>query len=237
MACCSVSWRGLPGLSHARNNCCAMAAMLEGKATIPQVQANCPSSGRVQTDSTTSRSSPLLRRRGNAAGAARELIRGFLVEGGEGKNLSTTALPTITGTDRGAKRWIPATILAVPGTTSSNRYIMEHHGDTLAILSGQNIPTFSGQLCTELEHIFTCELGSKEGLCTGVSGLRPLVCPQCARWQSWTTMLPMQAFSKFINDESLNAKQIVRAERSSSLHQRQNGYVESSKRFLMKHCR
>mgnify|MGYP000762172296 CR=1 FL=1 len=43
-----------------------------------------------------------------------------------------------------------------------NRYIMEHRSDTLAIHKlTQNIPLSRGDY-TELEHIFTCELGSKE---------------------------------------------------------------------------
>ena len=69
---------------------------------------------------------------------------------------------------------------------------MEHRSDTLAIHKlTQNIPLSRGDY-TELEHIFTCELGSKEDYARSF-GIHPLVC-WCVKWQSWTTMLPCRHF-------------------------------------------
>ena len=111
-----------------------------------------------------------------------------------------------------------------------NRYIMEHRNDTLAIHKlTQNIPLSQGDYI-ELEHIFTSELGSKEDYAREFKdtpfGL--LVC-KVAKLDHEAAM---QAFSKFINDESLNAKQIAFVQKVIHYIE-QNGYVES-KAVLMK---
>ena len=111
-----------------------------------------------------------------------------------------------------------------------NRYIMEHRSDTLAIHKlTQNIPLSRGDY-TELEHIFTCELGSKEDYAREFRDTPfGLLLRKVAKLDHDAAM---QAFSKFINDESLNAKQIAFVEKVIHYIE-QNGYVES-KAVLMK---
>ena len=88
-----------------------------------------------------------------------------------------------------------------------NRYIMEHRNDTLAIHKlTQNIPLSQGNYI-ELEHIFTSELGSKEDYAREFKDTPfGLLVRKVAKLDHEAAM---QAFSKFINDESLNAKQIA----------------------------
>lgn len=111
-----------------------------------------------------------------------------------------------------------------------NRYIMEHRNDTLAIHKlTQNIPLSQGDYI-ELEHIFTSELGSKEDYAREFKDTPfGLLVRKVAKLDHEAAM---QAFSKFINDESLNAKQIAFVQKVIHYIE-QNGYVES-KAVLMK---
>ena len=110
------------------------------------------------------------------------------------------------------------------------RYIMAHRSDTLAIHKlTQNIPLSRGDY-TELEHIFTCELGSKEDYAREFRDTPfGLLVRKVAKLDHEDAM---QAFTKFINDESLNAKQIAFVQKVIHYIE-QNGYVES-KAVLMK---
>ena len=157
-----------------------------------------------------------------------ELVK-FLVDGVEGQKPVYTALadPVLeqtegktldSGYDFGEYR------------ERVNRYIMEHRSDTLAIHKlTQNIPLSRGDY-TELEHIFTCELGSKEDYAREFRDTPfGLLVRKVAKLDHDAAM---QAFSKFINDESLNAKQIAFVQKVIHYIE-QNGYVES-KAVLMK---
>ena len=157
-----------------------------------------------------------------------ELVK-FLVDGVEGQKPVYTALadPVLeqtegktldSGYDFGEYR------------ERVNRYIMEHRSDTLAIHKlTQNIPLSRGDY-TELEHIFTCELGSKEDYAREFRDTPfGLLVRKVAKLDHGAAM---QAFSKFINDESLNAKQIAFVQKVIHYIE-QNGYVES-KAVLMK---
>lgn len=93
----------------------------------------------------------------------------------------------------------------------------------------QNILLSRGDY-TELEHIFTCELGSKEDYAREFRDTPfGLLVRKVAKLDHDAAM---QAFSKFINDESLNAKQIAFVQKVIHYIE-QNGYVES-KAVLMK---
>ena len=217
---------GLPGLDRAQKQLRNTAAMLEGKATVPQVQAKLPLIREVQTDEFLT-SHDLLRFE-EMRQELRELIK-FLVDGVEGQKPVYTALadPVLertegktldSGYDFGEYR------------ERVNRYIMEHRTDTLAIHKlTQNIPLSQGDY-TELEHIFTCELGSKEDYTREFRDTPfGLLVRKVAKLDHDAAM---QAFSKFINDESLNAKQIAFVQKVIHYIE-QNGYVES-KAVLMK---
>ena len=217
---------GLPGLGRAQKQLRNTAAMLEGKATIPQVQAKLSLIREVQTDEFLT-SHDLLRFE-EMRQELRELIK-FLVDGVEGQKPIYTALadPVLeqtegktldSGYDFGEYR------------ERVNRYIMEHRHDTLAIHKlTRNIPLSQGDY-TELEHIFTSELGSKEDYAREFKDTPfGLLVRRVAKLDHEAAM---QAFSKFINDESLNARQIAFVQKVIHYIE-QNGYVES-KAVLMK---
>ena len=101
---------------------------------------------------------------------------------------------------------------------------MHEHGDILAIHKlTHNIPLSSADY-TELERIFTNELGTKEDY-QREYGDTPfgLLIRKIAKLDHEAAM---SAFSKFINDESLNAKQIAFVNKIIH-HIEENGYIES----------
>lgn len=104
-----------------------------------------------------------------------------------------------------------------------NRYINEN-SDTLAIYKlKRNIPLSIGDY-HELEHIFTTELGNKEDY-QREFGDTPfgLLVRKIAKLDHEAAML---AFSAFINDESLNSRQIDFVYKIIN-HIEKNGYMDS----------
>ena len=157
-----------------------------------------------------------------------ELVK-FLVDGVEGQKPIYTALadPVLEQTEGKA---LDSGYDFGEYRERVNRYIMEHRSDTLAIHKlTQNIPLSQGDYI-ELEHIFTSELGSKEDYALEFKDTPfGLLVRKVAKLDHEAAM---QAFSKFINDESLNAKQIAFVQKVIHYIE-QNGYVES-KAVLMK---
>ena len=104
-----------------------------------------------------------------------------------------------------------------------NRYVNEH-GNTLAIYKlTHNIPLAMGDY-QELERVLTSELGSKEDY-QREFGDTPfgLLIRKIAKMDHEAAM---QAFSTFINDESLNQKQIAFVHKIIN-HIELNGYMEN----------
>ncbi|MCD7747096.1 MAG: hypothetical protein LUI61_01970 [Firmicutes bacterium] len=98
------------------------------------------------------------------------------------------------------------------------------HGDTIAIYKlTHNIPLNSGDY-SELERVFTTELGSKEDY-QREYGDTPfgLLIRQIAKLDHDAAM---KAFSQFINDQSLNQSQISFLHKIIN-HIEQNGYMEN----------
>lgn len=104
-----------------------------------------------------------------------------------------------------------------------NRYVNEH-GNTLAIYKlTHNIPLAAGDY-QELERVLTSELGSKEDY-KREFGDTPfgLLIRKIAKLNHEAAM---QAFSAFINDQSLNQKQIAFVKKIIN-HIELNGYMEN----------
>lgn len=104
-----------------------------------------------------------------------------------------------------------------------NRYVNEH-GNTLAIYKlTHNIPLAMGDY-QELERVLTSELGSKEDYAREF-GDTPfgLLIRKIAKLDHEAAM---QAFSAFINDQSLNQKQIAFVNKIIN-HIELNGYMEN----------
>ena len=208
----------LPSLRHAQRQLRDTAALLERKATIPQVKDKLPLLKEVQTDTFWEAGDLLLLER------VRQELRGlmqFLDQDSKGKGPVVTRLTDpVTECQEGME--LEAAYDFQDYRAKVNRYINEH-GDTMAIYKlTHNIPLSSGDY-QELEHVLTCELGSREDY-QREFGDTPfgLLVRKIAKLDHQAAM---DAFSTFINDQSLNQKQIAFVHKVIR-HVELNGYME-----------
>ena len=208
----------LPSLRHAQRQLRDTAALLERKATIPQVKDKLPLLKEVQTDAFWEAGDLLLLER------VRQELRGlmqFLDQDSKGKGPVVTRLTDpVTECQEGME--LEAAYDFQDYRAKVNRYINEH-GDTMAIYKlTHNIPLSSGDY-QELEHVLTCELGSREDY-QREFGDTPfgLLVRKIAKLDHQAAM---DAFSTFINDQSLNQKQIAFVHKVIR-HVELNGYME-----------
>ena len=208
----------LPSLRHAQRQLRDTAALLERKATIPQVKDKLPLLKEVQTDVFWEAGDLLLLER------VRQELRGlmqFLDQDSKGKGPVVTRLTDpVTECQEGVE--LEAAYDFQDYRAKVNRYINEH-GDTMAIYKlTHNIPLSSGDY-QELEHVLTCELGSREDY-QREFGDTPfgLLVRKIAKLDHQAAM---DAFSTFINDQSLNQKQIAFVHKVIR-HVELNGYME-----------
>jgi len=209
----------LSALKRLKNQLCDMAVLLERKVSIPQIKEKLSVLQEIQTDAFWDANDILLFEQ--ARKELRELIK-FLDEGGDrAKRIVTKLTDPVIDCQEG-----------VPLDRGDdfenykdkvNRYINEH-GNTLAIHKlTHNIPLSRGDY-QELERVFTSELGSKEDY-TREFGDTPfgLLIRKIAKLDHEAAM---QAFSTFINDQSLNQKQIAFVNKIIH-HIELNGYMEN----------
>ena len=208
----------MPAFKYARKQLCDTAALLERKASIPQVKAKLPVLHEVQTDAFWDANDILLFER--VRKELRELIR-FLDEGGKQKLIVTKLTDQVIDNQEGVQ--LDAAYDFEDYRAKVNRYVNEH-GDTLAIYKlTHNIPLAMGDY-QELERVLTSELGSKEDYVREF-GDTPfgLLIRKIAKLDHEAAM---QAFSAFINDQSLNQKQIAFVHKIIH-HIELNGYMEN----------
>ena len=207
----------LPSLRHAQRQLRDTAALLERKATIPQVKDKLPLLKEVQTDAFWEAGDLLLLER------VRQELRGLMqfLDQSQGKGPVVTRLTDpVTQCQEGVE--LEAAYDFQDYRAKVNRYINEH-GDTMAIYKlTHNIPLSSGDY-QELEHVLTCELGSREDY-QREFGDTPfgLLVRKIAKLDHQAAM---DAFSTFINDQSLNQKQIAFVHKVIR-HVELNGYME-----------
>ena len=210
----------LPSLPNAQKQLSGIALLLLRKSSIPQIKEQLPliqeigvSDAQTQTD--------LLHFEKIRKGL-RELIK-FLDDIVEGKEPILTRLTDpITDQQEGIQLGVAYSFEDYRDKV--NRYVNEH-GDTLAIYKlTHNIPLSPGDYC-ELERILTKELGSQEDY-QREFGDTPfgLLVRQIAKLDHDAAM---EAFSSFINDQSLNQKQITFIIKIINYIE-QNGYMEIS---------
>ncbi len=210
---------GMPAFSHAKRQLCHTAQQLEKKASIPQVKAKLDLIRQLNTDAFWAANDILLFEMMRED--LRDLIK-FLVDESEGKAIITTNLadPVIAAQEG---EQLAAAYDFEDYRKKVNRYV-EEHGNTLAIHKlTHNIPLSVGDY-TELERILTSELGSKEDY-QREFGDTPfgLLIRRIAKLEHDAAM---EAFSAFINDASLNQKQIAFVRKIIN-HIEQNGYMEN----------
>ena len=209
----------MPSFKYAQKQLRDIGTLLERKISIPQVKAKLPVIKEVNTDAFWEANDILLFER--VRKELRSLMQ-FLVEVGPVKNPIITHLTDpIIGEQEGIQ--LDAAYDFEDYRAKVNRYVNEH-GNTLAIYKlTHNIPLSHGDY-QELERVLTSELGSKEDY-EREFGDTPfgLLIRKIAKLDHDAAM---EAFSQFINDQSLNQKQIAFLHKIIN-HIEQNGYMES----------
>ncbi|MDE6454926.1 MAG: DEAD/DEAH box helicase family protein, partial [Dysosmobacter sp.] len=208
----------MPSFRYAKKQLCDIAQLLERKGNIPQIQAKLPLIREISTDAFWDTEDVLLFEQ--VRGELRELIQ-FIVEYGEGKQIFTRLADPILTRQEGNP--LDAAYDFEDYRAKVNRYVNEH-GDTLAIYKlKHNVPLSSGDY-QELSRVLTSELGSQADY-QREFGDTPfgLLIRRIAKLDHEAVM---KAFSDFINDQSLNQKQIAFVHKIIH-HIEQNGYMES----------
>ena len=209
----------MPSFKYAQKQLRDIGTLLERKISIPQVKAKLPVIKEVNNDAFWKANDILLFEK--VRKELRSLMQ-FLVEVGPVKNPIITHLTDpIIGEQEGIQ--LDAAYDFEDYRAKVNRYVNEH-GNTLAIYKlTHNIPLSHGDY-QELERVLTSELGSKEDY-EREFGDTPfgLLIRKIAKLDHDAAM---EAFSQFINDQSLNQKQIAFLHKIIN-HIEQNGYMES----------
>lgn len=214
-----ASMEHLPSFKYARKQLCDIGNLLEKKISIPQVKAKLSTIREVNIDSFWETNDVLQFEK--VRNELRDLIK-FLYEGVDPKKTIITHLTDpVIGQQEGVH--LDAAYDFEDYRAKVNRYVNEH-GDTLAIYKlTHNIPLTSGDY-KELERVLTSELGSKEDYVREF-GDTPfgLLVRKIAKMDHEAAMA---AFSQFINDQSLNHRQIEFVNKIIN-HIENNGYMES----------
>lgn len=209
----------MPSFKYAQKQLRDIGTLLERKVSIPQVKAKLTIIKEVNTDAFWETNDILLFEK--VRKELRELIK-FLNEGGNPKNPIITHLTDPIIDQQEGIQLDPAYDFE-DYRAKVNRYVNEH-SDTMAIHKlTHNIPLSIGDY-QELERVLTSELGSREDYVREF-GDTPfgLLVRKIAKLDHDAAM---QAFSAFINDQSLNQKQIAFVHKIIN-HIEQNGYMES----------
>jgi len=209
----------MPSFRRARKQLQGTAVLLEGKATIPQVQEKLPIIREIGTDAFWEANDVLALE--NVRKELRDLIQ-FIMDG-EGRAIIKTNLnDPIISLEEGEP--LGTAYDFEDYRAKVNRYIHEN-GNSLAIHKlTHNIPLTALDY-GELERALTEELGSREDYAREF-GETPfgLLVRSIAKLDHEAAM---EAFSAFINDQSLNQQQIAFVHKVIH-HIEQNGYMESA---------
>ena len=208
----------MPSFKRAKTQLQNIASMLETKSTIPQVSNKLVLIKSINTDDFWNSNDILNFEK--VRKALRGLIQ-FLDDNSKFKTIITNLSDPITTSTEGKR--LESGYDFEDYKKKVNRYIYEHE-NTIAIHKlTHNIPLSIGDY-KELERIFTEELGSKEDY-EQEFGNTPfgLLVRKVAKLDHEAAM---QAFSKFINDQSLNQKQIAFVNKIIT-HIENNGYMEN----------
>ena len=210
-------------INYFRKQLILTAIQLEKKTTIPQVKEKLPLIREVQTEEFWQETDILTIE--EVRKELRSLIQ-FLV--GQGRRTVYTDLKDpVIKTSEGVE--LPDAYDYEDYRQKVNRYIEEHKSDTVIYKLTHNLPMTEGDY-RELERILTKELGDAEDY-QREYGDTPfgLLVRKIAKLDHESAM---SAFSAFINDSSLNSRQIEFVRKIIS-HIENNGYMEDVK-VLMK---
>lgn len=209
----------LPGFHYARKQLCDVAAALEKKYNIPQVKEKLPLIKEIQEDAFWDANDILGFER------VRKEIRGlmkFLIEDSNKPPMVVTKLTDPVLEEEEGIQLDPAYDFE-DYRKKVNRYI-EEHKDSVAIYKLTHNKRLAEGDYKELERVFTEELGSREDY-QREFGDTPfgLLIRKIAKMEHEAAM---EAFSEFINDASLNQRQITFINKIIN-HIEQNGYMDN----------
>ena len=218
-----VHMEGMPAFKRAKKTLCDTASALERMTSIPQVNAKIHEIREINTDEYWAADNTLVFEESRKS--LRDLIK-FLINN-EPKQPIITRLEDPIIEQQEGQPLDPAYDFE-DYRKKVNRYV-EENSDTLAIHKlTHNIPLSPADY-EVLERVLTEELGSKEDY-EREYGDTPfgLLIRKIAKLDHAAAM---EAFSSFINDESLNQKQIQFVYKIIN-HIEQNGYMESTSALL-----
>lgn len=207
-----------PGLAHGKKQLQEVAALLETKAAINAVKERLPLIQEVQTERFWESGDVQLYEK--VRRELWELIKFIEKEGRKGPIITRLTDPI---TQKMEGQPLEAAYDFEDYREKVNRYIGEHR-DSLAIHKLTHNIKLGQKDYQELERIFTSELGSKEDY-QREFGDTPfgLLVRRIAKLDHEAAM---EAFSAFINDESLNQRQIAFVQKMIH-HVEQNGYLDT----------
>ena len=214
----------LPKLGYFRKQLIQTAELLEKKVTIPQIKAKLTLIKDIQTEEFWMNISILTLEM--VRQELRELMQ-FLIGGGERPKIFTRLDDPVIDKQEGEV--LDAAYDFEDYRKKVNRYIEEHKNDAVIYKLNHNLPLTKEDFA-ELERILTQELGDSEDY-KREYGDTPfgLLVRKIAKLNHESAMA---AFSSFINDSSLNQRQIEFILKIIN-HIENNGYIEDVK-ILMK---
>lgn len=208
-----------PTVGYVQKQLREIAALLRGKANIPQVQAEIAVINDLAEDSFWQTGDvwqfEQVRRK------LRSLIKFLFEKNSMAPAIITKLVDPIIERQEG--RQLEAAYDFTDYRAKVNRYINEHSDDLSIYKLTHNIPLTQADY-TELERMLTCELGSREDY-EREFGDTPfgLLVRKIAKLEHGVAM---QAFSDFISDQSLNQQQIAFVHKVIQYIE-QNGYIDS----------
>ena len=210
----------MPSFKHAKNQLCSIGAALEKKVTIPQIKAKLPVIKEINTDAYWTANDILLFEK--TRNELRDLMK-FLADEVIKPMIVTVLTDPIIDRKEGEK--LDPAYDFEDYKKKVNRYVNEHGNSIVIHKLTHNIPMTANDYA-ELERVLTEELGSKEDYIREY-GDTPfgLLIRKIAKLDHNAVM---EAFSSFINDASLNQKQIAFVHKIIN-HVEQNGYMEDIK--------
>lgn len=190
----------LPSMSHLKNQLIETAELLEKKSTIPQIKRKLDVIKEIQTDTFWGNISVIILEK--IRQELRDLMQ-FLNDGVKPAIVFTNIDDEVMEITQGEK--LPDGYDFEDYRKKVNRYVEEHKNDAVIYKLNHNLP-LSKDDYAELERIFTHELGSGEDYQKAFED-KPfgIAIREIVKLDHESTMA---AFSKFINDSSLNQKQI-----------------------------
>lgn len=207
-----------PAFKYAKKQLCSIASALEQKVSIPQIKEKLDVIQSINSDDFWNANDILLFEKTREE--LRELIKFLDSDAGKEPIITRLTDPIILQQDG---EQLDSAYDFEDYRKKVNRYIDEHSNSLVIHKLTHNIRLTNDDY-QELERIFTSELGSKNDY-EREFGDTPfgLLVRKIAKLDHEAAM---QAFSKFINDESLNQRQIAFVHKIIN-HMEQNGYMDN----------